>query len=61
MITEPIGRKYGMLVVNIPHIIGWLTLYFAQSVEAVFAAAVILGLSVGFMETPTITYVGEIT
>lgn len=60
-LTEPIGRKYGMMVVNVPHIAGWLVLYFATTIEAVFIAGAMLGWAVGFMETPTITYVGEIT
>lgn len=59
-VAERIGRKRAMLLVNVPHIIGWPMLYFAQSVEEVFAAAVLLGLGVGFMEAPVVTYVGEI-
>lgn len=59
-VTERIGRKRAMLLVNVPHIVGWPMLYFAQSVEMVFAAAVLLGLGVGFMEAPVVTYVGEI-
>lgn len=59
--SEPIGRRKAMMLVNIPHIIAWTMLYFAQSSVEVFLAAVLLGLGVGFMEAPIITYVGEIT
>lgn len=49
-----------MILVNIPHIIAWVMLHFAQSLEEIFIAAVLLGLGVGFMEAPIVTYVGEI-
>uniref|UniRef100_A0A1B6CRE8 Major facilitator superfamily (MFS) profile domain-containing protein n=1 Tax=Clastoptera arizonana TaxID=38151 RepID=A0A1B6CRE8_9HEMI len=61
ILLEPLGRKYSMLIVNIPHIIGWLMLYSASSIFTMYAAAVIMGLGVGFMEAPIITYVGEIS
>ncbi|XP_055687055.1 facilitated trehalose transporter Tret1-like [Lutzomyia longipalpis] len=59
-ITERVGRKRAMIFVNFPHIIAWLLLHFATSVEEMYAAAIILGLGVGFMETPVISYIGEI-
>lgn len=59
-LSEPIGRKKAMILVNIPHIIAWTMLIFATTAEEVFIAAVLLGLGVGFMEAPIITYVGEI-
>lgn len=61
IVLEPLGRKRSMILVNIPHIIAWLMLYFAGSLTELFIAAVLLGLGVGFMEAPIITYVGEIT
>lgn len=61
MIVEHLGRKRAMMVVNIPHIIAWLMLYFAKNIETMFIADVLLGLGVGFMEAPVITYVGEIS
>ena len=60
IILEPLGRKKSMILVNIPHIIGWLMLYFATSLKELYIAAVLLGLGVGFMEAPIVTYVGEI-
>lgn len=59
-ITEQIGRKRAMMLVNIPHIIAWAMLYFAQSNTVLFVAGVLLGLGVGLMESPIMTYVGEI-
>lgn len=60
-ITEQIGRKRAMLIVNVPHIIAWAMLYFAQTNVELFVAGVLLGLGVGLMESPIMTYVGEIS
>lgn len=57
---EPLGRKRAMFIVNIPHVIAWIMMYRATSIFEVFAANVLLGLGVGLMEAPIITYVGEI-
>lgn len=59
-ITEQIGRKRAMLIVNVPHIIGWAMLYYAQNNTVLFIAGVLMGLGVGLMESPIMTYVGEI-
>uniref|UniRef100_A0A0K8TQS7 Putative sugar transporter n=1 Tax=Tabanus bromius TaxID=304241 RepID=A0A0K8TQS7_TABBR len=59
-VSEPIGRKRAMIIVNIPHMIAWIILHFANSIELLYLGAVLLGLGVGFMEAPIITYVGEI-
>lgn len=47
---DPVGRKRGMMIVNIPLIIGWLMMYNASSVWQIFVANSLLGLSVGLME-----------
>ncbi|XP_058822151.1 facilitated trehalose transporter Tret1-like [Topomyia yanbarensis] len=60
IVLEPLGRKRSMILVNIPHIIGWLMLHFAGSLEEMYIAAILIGLGVGFMEAPIVTYVGEI-
>lgn len=54
------GRKRAMLFVNIPHLLGWFLLYFATSLTDIFIGMSLLGLGVGLMEAPIITYVGEI-
>lgn len=61
VINDPLGRKKSMILVNIPHIIAWIMMYFASSLTELFTAAILLGLGVGFMEAPILTYVGEIT
>lgn len=60
-VTEQIGRKRAMLVCNIPHIIAWALLAWAGSVTELFVAGALLGLGIGLMEAPILTYVGEIS
>lgn len=59
-ITEPIGRKKAMFFVNAPHLIAWIMLYYSKTLTEVFIAHILLGLGVGLMEAPIVTYVGEI-
>lgn len=60
-VTEPIGRRYAMILLNIPHIVAWIMLYRATSVTEMYAAAILMGFGSGFMEAPVVTYVGEIS
>lgn len=60
MITEPFGRKKALFLVNIPHVIAWLMLYRADNLTMIFIGFAILGLDLGLMEAPIITYLGEI-
>ncbi|KAJ9574449.1 hypothetical protein L9F63_008375 [Diploptera punctata] len=61
LLLEHLGRKNAMILVNIPHMLGWCMFYFANSVTMLYVSTVIMGLGVGFMEAPIITYVGEIS
>lgn len=49
-----------MFIVNIPHVIAWYMMYNATTVTEIFIANTLLGLGVGLMEAPILTYVGEI-
>lgn len=55
-----IGRKTGMILMNIPELISWLILYTANSVNLLYISAAVMGLSAGFMEAPGLSYIGEI-
>ncbi|XP_038207163.1 facilitated trehalose transporter Tret1-like [Zerene cesonia] len=55
------GRKKALLLVNIPHLIAWLLMYFAWDVPSLFIANALLGIGTGIMEAPSVTYVGEIS
>ncbi|KAJ4438370.1 hypothetical protein ANN_14312 [Periplaneta americana] len=61
IVLEQLGRKKSMILVNFPHVIGWFIFYFANSIPMLYLSSVIMGLGVGFMEAPIITYVGEIS
>lgn len=60
-LTEPLGRRRAMMLVNIPHIVAFWLLCTATSLTHVYVAGLLLGLGVGFMEAPVITYVAEIS
>lgn len=58
--TDLLGRKAAMMVVNIPLVIAWFLMYTASGTMQIFIASILLGLGAGLMESPIITYVGEI-
>lgn len=58
LFLEPHGRKRAMLLVNIPHVVGWLILYIAQSPCELYIGTIILGL--GAILAPGAVYDGEI-
>nr|XP_032522293.1 facilitated trehalose transporter Tret1-like isoform X1 [Danaus plexippus plexippus]XP_032522295.1 facilitated trehalose transporter Tret1-like isoform X2 [Danaus plexippus plexippus] len=55
------GRKKALFLVNIPHLFAWLMMYFAWDVPSLFLANAFLGIGIGIMEAPSITYVGEVS
>ncbi|XP_069673780.1 facilitated trehalose transporter Tret1-like [Periplaneta americana] len=59
LIVEFFGRRWSMILVNIPFLAGWLLYSFANSVEMLFVANITLGVGIGFMEAPIMTYLGE--
>jgi MFS family permease len=58
-IVEFFGRKWSMMLVNIPFLVGWLLYAFSTSIPMIFAANIILGWGIGFMEGPILTYLSE--
>lgn len=60
-IQDYLGRKKNMILVNFPLILGWYLLYRGETVQMLFASAIISGFSIGFMEAPTLAYIGEIS
>ncbi|PNF29285.1 hypothetical protein B7P43_G08957 [Cryptotermes secundus] len=48
-----------MILVNIPFLAGWLLYCFSTSITTLFTANIILGMGIGFMEAPIMTYLGE--
>lgn len=60
LLSEPIGRRNAMILFNIPHIIAWALLTFANSSEMIYLIAILMGFGIGIMEAPIIAYFGEI-
>ncbi len=56
-----IGRKSGMILMNIPELISWILLYTATTVKTLYISAIMMGISAGFMEAPGLAYIGEIS
>lgn len=42
-ITDPLGRKKAMFIVNFPHVIAWFLMYRATEVWHIFVANILLG------------------
>ncbi|XP_037300888.1 facilitated trehalose transporter Tret1-like, partial [Manduca sexta] len=60
-IVDYFGRKKANFLVNIPHLVAWVLMYFAWDLPTLFIANALLGLGTGVMEAPINSYVGEIS
>ncbi|XP_066251365.1 facilitated trehalose transporter Tret1-like [Euwallacea similis] len=60
-LTQPIGRRRSMQLVNLPFVGAWLLFHFAKYPWHVFLASCITGVSGGLLEAPTLTYLAEVT
>lgn len=58
--SDHMGRKSAMMIVNLPLLVAWFMMHNASSVWEVFVGVALLGLGAGLMESPIISYVGEI-
>ncbi|XP_075984583.1 facilitated trehalose transporter Tret1-like [Anticarsia gemmatalis] len=59
-IVDYFGRKRATFLVNIPHVIAWILMYFSWNLPSLFIANALLGLGTGIMEAPISSYVSEI-
>lgn len=59
LITDSLGRKWSMILMNIPFIIGWFMLYQAKFVWQIFVGFALLGFSIGLTVQVSV-YFGEI-
>lgn len=51
-VTQPMGRKRAMQLVNLPFLAAWLLLKFSTDVWQVFLALAITGATGGLLEAP---------
>nr|XP_049693679.1 facilitated trehalose transporter Tret1-2 homolog [Helicoverpa armigera] len=60
-LVDYVGRKRATFLVNIPHVIAWILMYFAWNVPILFIGNALLGIGTGIMEAPINSYVSEIS
>jgi MFS family permease len=58
-IVEFFGRKWSMIIVNAPFLLGWVLYSVSNSLTMLYVTNVILGIGIGFMEAPIMTYIAE--
>jgi MFS family permease len=51
-VTQPLGRKRAMIMVNVPFIVAWILFYYAMNVGMLYTSLVLTGLGGGLMEAP---------
>uniref|UniRef100_A0A182IJQ0 Major facilitator superfamily (MFS) profile domain-containing protein n=1 Tax=Anopheles atroparvus TaxID=41427 RepID=A0A182IJQ0_ANOAO len=61
MLTQPIGRRRAMQLINIPIFFAWMLFHYANDVTFLYLGLALAGLSGGLGEAPVLTYVAEIT
>ncbi|KAK9886076.1 hypothetical protein WA026_014861 [Henosepilachna vigintioctopunctata] len=61
VVTQPLGRRRSMQLLNIPYCITWLIYYFSTDAWHVLVNLAIGGFAGGLMEAPVLTYVAEIS
>lgn len=59
-LTDGLGRRKTMLLVNIPNITAWLLLARTNSLTVIYFAFASFGFGAGLCEAPIMTYLGEI-
>lgn len=52
IVTQPIGRKKSMQLVNLPFLAAWLLFHFASSTELLYLALCLTGFGGGLLEAP---------
>ncbi|KAI5704001.1 hypothetical protein M8J75_000909 [Diaphorina citri] len=59
-LLDILGRKKVMILVCIPFFLGWVSLYYAESVSMIIVGTIAMGLGIGFCQGPIISYLGEV-
>lgn len=60
-LTNALGRKKCMLMVNVPILSAWIMLRYTQSIPLLYFSLALTGFTGGLLEAPVLTYVAEIT
>ncbi|KAJ4449190.1 hypothetical protein ANN_00587, partial [Periplaneta americana] len=59
VIVEFFGRKWSMIIVNLPFLVGWILYSVSNSLVMLYVTNAIIGVGIGFMEAPMMTYIAE--
>lgn len=51
VVTDYLGRRRAMMLVNIPYAVAWLMMFNASSILEIFIANSLLGFGIGLMES----------
>lgn len=60
-LTDLLGRKRTLIVLQLPAIIGWLMIGFATSVPWIYMGRFLVGLSSGMIGAPSRVYTAEVS
>lgn len=60
-LIEQFGRKKAHLILSMPLLLGWLLIYFAQTIEVLLVGRIFGGLSVGLMGASCSVYLSEMS
>ncbi|XP_008469054.1 facilitated trehalose transporter Tret1 isoform X1 [Diaphorina citri] len=56
-----LGRKNTLILINIPYFFVWVTIHLSETVYILMICSIVLAVNIGYLETPAINYVGEIS
>ncbi|XP_060881201.1 facilitated trehalose transporter Tret1-like [Metopolophium dirhodum] len=60
LLLDRFGHKKCMILTNIPSIIAQVMLYFAENVKILYASSILMALTIGFSNAPSLAYAGEV-
>uniref|UniRef100_A0A1B6CBK7 Major facilitator superfamily (MFS) profile domain-containing protein n=1 Tax=Clastoptera arizonana TaxID=38151 RepID=A0A1B6CBK7_9HEMI len=59
LIQDSRGRKFCMLLINLPWVAGIMLIYCSKSIIELYLAGTLIGFGIGIMEAPMFSYIGE--
>ncbi|XP_022182948.1 facilitated trehalose transporter Tret1-like [Myzus persicae] len=61
LLLDRLGHKKCMILTNIPCLVAQIILYFAKNVEMLYASSILMALSIGFLNSPSLGYTSEVS
>ncbi|XP_001604742.4 facilitated trehalose transporter Tret1 isoform X2 [Nasonia vitripennis] len=60
-LMDVLGRKYSLIVTEIPALLGWILIFYASDVRMIYAGRFFTGLGSGMVGAPARVYTSEVT